>query len=527
MSPPAPPQVSVVMPVFNGARFLERAIESVRHQTLPGWELLAVDDHSADESGSLLARAAAADARVRVFRHPANLGQSAARNTALANARGELVAYLDQDDEFYPDHLARAWDWRAKGEVLVFRYDLVDDMPGSPAFGTVVTYDPAAKFDRMLAETITTPLGVVHHRRLLDRVGGFDEDLGRFRGDDEDGDLWQRFARAGAVFLFVPAASGRYHVRADSFSRTRPPGPAGPPVPGRPERVGVGGTTYPVRVPDGDGDAWLVGEVFDGHAFGGIPRWCLRPSAVVADVGASAGLFAVYFKLHYDSAAVVHCFEPDPSQFALLAGNVRPFPGVVSYPFGLARADGEVDLFLHPHAPGATAVGEAPVPPAVGRTRVRVRDAAVAWDELGLGEVDVLKVDALGCEVDVLGVLGPRARAARVVVAEFRTPADRSRIGAALPGHELFGTRVRESGPGLVTYVRSDLMAPAPAHGVASSSAGMESAVQPLPPPAPVARPRRSAPGRTTARGCCSRRTTTTSTRRAGPPCVPATCSRR
>lgn len=110
------PAVSVIMPVFNGAPFLDRALTSLRTQALTDWELVAVDDASRDDSARRLDAFAAADPRVRVLRHPANRGQAATRNTALRAARGELVAYLDQDDEFYPDHLARAWSLRSSGD---------------------------------------------------------------------------------------------------------------------------------------------------------------------------------------------------------------------------------------------------------------------------------------------------------------------------------------------------------------------------------------------------------------------------
>jgi glycosyltransferase involved in cell wall biosynthesis len=219
------PAISVVMPVYNGGRFVRRAVESVLTQTFPDWELLAVDDGSTDDSAALLDAAAAADPRVRVFRHPANRGLSAARNTALAAAGGEWVAYLDCDDEFYPDHLARVWDGRGRGDVLVFRYDLVDERPGGG--GRVTTYDPEAHLGALVADTLAVPLGVTHRRALTDRVGGFDESLGRYHGVSEDADLWRRFARAGAVFAFVACQSGRYHVRPDSLARTRPPPPDG------------------------------------------------------------------------------------------------------------------------------------------------------------------------------------------------------------------------------------------------------------------------------------------------------------
>jgi len=219
------PAVSVVMPVFNGAPFLDRSITSLRAQTFPGWELLAVDDGSSDDSYAILVGWAAVDPRVRVLRHKANRGLSAARNTALAVAGGELIAYLDCDDEFYPDHLARVWECRARGDVFVFRYDFVDDRPGGG--GQVTTYNPEDHLGALVSDTLAVPLGVTHRRALIGRVGGFDERLGRYRGLTEDAELWRRFARAGALFAFIAHRSGRYHIRSDSLARTQPPPPAG------------------------------------------------------------------------------------------------------------------------------------------------------------------------------------------------------------------------------------------------------------------------------------------------------------
>ncbi len=92
----------------------------------------------------------------------------------------------------------------------------------------MTTHDPAHRLPYMAVETIAVPLGVVHRRDLLERTGLFDESLGKYQAQDEDGELWRRFAQASARFLPVPARSGRYHVRADSFARVRPPAVTAP-----------------------------------------------------------------------------------------------------------------------------------------------------------------------------------------------------------------------------------------------------------------------------------------------------------
>ena len=103
------PLFSVVLPVYNGARYLREAVESVRAQTCADWELLAIDDGSTDASPELLSELAAMDARIRIERRT-NGGVAAARNCGLSRARGEFVTFLDQDDFLHPGALARFAD---------------------------------------------------------------------------------------------------------------------------------------------------------------------------------------------------------------------------------------------------------------------------------------------------------------------------------------------------------------------------------------------------------------------------------
>jgi len=446
------PAVSVIVPVFDGAAFLDRAFASLAKQTLANWEAIAVDDGSTDASAEILAKWAAAEPRIRALRHSENRGQSAARNTALAAARGEWIAYLDCDDEFYPDHLARVRDWRDRGDVLVFRYDQTDELAGGAAAGRVVRYDPALRYGAMFAETIAVPLGVAHRRRLLEKSGSFDESLGR----DEDGDLWRRFARAGADFTFVPHASGLYHVRSGSVARTRSPAPPpGLPSALRTVEIRDGAERYPVRIPSGE--SGTVAQLFERGEYGGVPLARLNSPPVIWDAGANVGTFALYAKLRYGRNAIVHCFEPYPSTVELLRGNLAPFPDVRVHPFGLGRRDGTPDLLVHARWAVSNSLRDDLVPEPAGRVPVRIRDAGAVWDELGLGEVDILKLDTEGAEVDILEGLGPRLARVRVVLAEFHTEADRRRIDAGLPGHELFGMAFHAVGLGIVKYIRADL----------------------------------------------------------------------
>src|SRR5271156_1944419 len=97
-------RVSVIIPVYNGARTISRALESVFHQTFTDYEVVVVDDGSTDDTPSVLA---GYGDKIRVVRQ-ANRGLPAARNAAVAASRGELLALIDHDDQRLPQKLQLA-----------------------------------------------------------------------------------------------------------------------------------------------------------------------------------------------------------------------------------------------------------------------------------------------------------------------------------------------------------------------------------------------------------------------------------
>lgn len=115
------PAVSVVTPVWNAAATLAGTVASVRAQGFADWELLLVDDASTDGSGPLARALAAADPRIRVLTLPENGGPAAARNAGIRAARGRYIAFLDADDLWRPQKLARQIGFmRAEGHALTF-----------------------------------------------------------------------------------------------------------------------------------------------------------------------------------------------------------------------------------------------------------------------------------------------------------------------------------------------------------------------------------------------------------------------
>lgn len=111
------PLVSVVIPTYNRGSLIARAIASVRRQTYTRLEILVIDDGSSDRTASVVA--GIPDPRIRYVRHERNKGLPAARNTGVRAARGECVAFIDDDDEWREDKLERQVQALAKYDAVL------------------------------------------------------------------------------------------------------------------------------------------------------------------------------------------------------------------------------------------------------------------------------------------------------------------------------------------------------------------------------------------------------------------------
>lgn len=92
------PIISIIVPVYNGDKYLSRCVDSILNQTFQDWELLLVDDGSTDKSGEICDEYAIKDKRIKAF-HKKNGGVSSARNYGIKHIEGEWIMFCDADDE--------------------------------------------------------------------------------------------------------------------------------------------------------------------------------------------------------------------------------------------------------------------------------------------------------------------------------------------------------------------------------------------------------------------------------------------
>lgn len=173
------PQVSVVIPVFNGGQTIKRALDSVFAQTFTSLEVIVVDDASVDGTAAIVAQYVGD--RLTMIRSSENQGAGAARNRGIAQARGRWVAFLDADDAWKPAKLEKqiAFLERSRKSVTACAtgYNLEKD--GRKQAITLNLTPAQFRKDILFGCTISPGSTLVVERHVFDQIGGFDEKFRR------------------------------------------------------------------------------------------------------------------------------------------------------------------------------------------------------------------------------------------------------------------------------------------------------------------------------------------------------------
>lgn len=207
------PSVSVIIPTYNRACLLERAVRSVMEQTHHDLELIVVDDGSTDGTYRLLEPTRP---RIIYLRHDKKLGVSAARNTGIRSASGRFIAFLDSDDQWLPEKLSH--------QISFFEHNPSALICQCQEFWyrNGMRVNPRARhlkpsgfiFEKSLALCLVSPSAVMIRKEIFEEVGLFDETLPVC----EDYDLWLRIAVSHPVYLIDKHLLIRHAGHADQLS---------------------------------------------------------------------------------------------------------------------------------------------------------------------------------------------------------------------------------------------------------------------------------------------------------------------
>lgn len=207
--------VTVVMPTYNGERYVAEAIASVLAQTHTALDLVVVDDGSTDSTREVVR--SVADSRTRLIEQE-NGGVAAARNRGLCEASGDVVAFLDQDDVWLPEKLAKQLPLLTEG-VGVVGSRMTYLGPNGP---TGATAGEESDQERIAAAKLMPfpPSSMIAQVNALETAGGFDAELVRTVGPVDDLDLLSRVARTHRI-VTAPESLGFYRIHADAGSFAR------------------------------------------------------------------------------------------------------------------------------------------------------------------------------------------------------------------------------------------------------------------------------------------------------------------
>jgi len=230
------PLVSIITPAYNRAPLLSRAIQSVLHQTFVDFELLVIDDGSTDETSRVVAQVT--DPRLHYSRFDTNRGIGAARHEGVSRSRGQLIAFLDSDDRWKQEKLAKAVAAFARYPDIDFifsDYEDINYIQNTRALGL-------RNADVVLRHLDVSPLGdgwhaiesgapealmrlnfigtcsvVVVRRSVFERSGNFREDL----SGPEDIEMWWRAAVLGTRFAYTTDVLVERHKDSHSITAAK------------------------------------------------------------------------------------------------------------------------------------------------------------------------------------------------------------------------------------------------------------------------------------------------------------------
>jgi glycosyltransferase involved in cell wall biosynthesis len=214
------PKVSVMTPVYNGARYIEEALDSLLAQTLQDWESVVIDDGSTDDTPSILRKYT--DPRIKVHRQ-ANGGEAAARNAALDRAAGEYLAFLDADDLYNPNALAAMTGYLdANPQVgAVFSDGIICDEKKQPLL-RITEQRPGIYTGEILEALVLDPSVVSVPICTMVRLATVKENGIRFDRDlviGPDYDFWIQVARF-TKFGYLDEVTCQYRVHQTNITRT-------------------------------------------------------------------------------------------------------------------------------------------------------------------------------------------------------------------------------------------------------------------------------------------------------------------
>jgi len=211
-------KISVIIPTYNRANLLPRAIESVLRQTFKNFELIIVDDGSTDNTTEVVKEFLKKDKRIKYIKLNKNSGVPAhPRNIGIQNAVGEYIAFLDSDDEWLPEKLEKQMQlFTNSSNNLGFvgcNGIVIDEKNNKTTEYKILKYEDI--FKELLINNFISTSSILVKKKVFNKIGFFDENL----KIGEDRDMWIRIAQQ-YKFDFISQPLFKYYIHGYNITQT-------------------------------------------------------------------------------------------------------------------------------------------------------------------------------------------------------------------------------------------------------------------------------------------------------------------
>jgi len=210
------PTVSVIIPTYNRAHLVGRAIESVLNQTYKDFEIIVVDDGSTDNTEDIIRQFQEKDKRIKYIKHDKNKGGSAARNTGIKNSSGYFLSFLDSDDQWLPNKLefeVKILNNNKNCIICSTGHTFINEKNMKIISKTSFKKQLVSQKTALRGECLTTNDFTVIKKAIVN-IGGFDEKLPA----RQDWDLWIRITAIGRGIQIPINTVNKYIMRKDQIS---------------------------------------------------------------------------------------------------------------------------------------------------------------------------------------------------------------------------------------------------------------------------------------------------------------------
>ena len=210
-------KVSIITPVWNSEKYIEKTIKSVQNQTYSNWEMLIVDDCSTDKTVEIVQKLSQEDERIKIFKQVTNSGAAKARNYSLRKATGRYIAYLDADDIWKPDKLEKqiAFMNRFNYGFSCTSYEVINDKGES--LHKEIHMLPEVDYVGFLTNNLLQTVGIMADTDIIDKKYLIMPDIRR----RQDAATWLRILKSGYKCYGLDEILAEYRRTENSLSSNK------------------------------------------------------------------------------------------------------------------------------------------------------------------------------------------------------------------------------------------------------------------------------------------------------------------